>query len=56
MKVFKVIWEIEILGDNEFNAAKEALKVMRDSDNRSLNFQVTQLGSGEKVTVDLTNV
>ena len=56
MKPFKIVWTIEVDGENEVDAAQTALQIMRDLDSEALNFEVTQLGTGEEVNVDLTQV
>lgn len=56
MKPFKVVWEIEVDGENEADAAQTALEIMRDKSSEALAFTVTQLGTGEEVNVDLLNV
>jgi len=53
MKPFKIVWEIEVNGENEIDAAQTALEIMRDKSSEAIAFTVTQLGTGEEVFVDL---
>lgn len=55
MKPFKVVWEIEVDGENATDAALTALEIMRDKQSEALAFTVSQLSTGEEENVDLFN-
>jgi hypothetical protein len=52
-KQYRVTWIIELDAYNELDAAQLALEIQRDSRSEALNFEVTELGAGNLVHVDL---
>jgi hypothetical protein len=52
-KQYRVTWIIELDAYNELDAAQLALEIQRDSGSEALNFEVTELGAGNLVHVDL---
>jgi hypothetical protein len=54
-KTFNVNWEIEVTATSPKEAARLALEIQRDPSSEAVNFDVEELGNGEKTEVDLSD-
>jgi len=50
---YKITWIIDILADNEVEAAREALRIQRDPESEATFFIVHDKDTGDEFDVDL---